>query len=100
MNGLGAMRKPISRNGPRLAPARNHAIDRFCQDNRVQVCQPQRSLQVKFTQPVAGSNDFVAYVVAMWKVDGTRRLTHRTSAAIRGRNHKSLTLAFCFATKR
>jgi CRISPR/Cas system-associated exonuclease Cas4 (RecB family) len=49
-------------------------LTRFCQDNRVQVCQPRRNLQVKFTRPVAGSNDFVAYVDAIGKLDGKRSL--------------------------
>ena len=49
-------------------------LTRFCQDNRVQVCQPHRNLQVKFTRQVAGSNDFVAYVDAIGSLDGIRCL--------------------------
>src|SRR5579862_173169 len=45
-------------------------LTRFCQDNRVQVRQPQRSLQVKFTRPVGEKNDFVAYIDAIGKLDG------------------------------
>src|ERR1700681_4359370 len=48
-------------------------LTRFCQDNRVQVFQPRRNLQVKFMRPVAGSNDFVAYVDAIGKLDDKRR---------------------------
>ena len=49
-------------------------LTRFCQDNRVQVRQPRRNLQVKFTRPVGEKNDFVAYVDAIGKLDGTRGL--------------------------
>ena len=49
-------------------------LTRFCQDDRIQVRQPQRNLQIKFTRPVAGSNDFVAYIDAIGKLDGKRCL--------------------------
>ena len=49
-------------------------LTRFCQDNRVQVRQPQRNLQIKFTRRVAGSNDFVAYIDAIGNLDGNRCL--------------------------
>jgi PD-(D/E)XK nuclease superfamily len=49
-------------------------LTRFCQDDRVRVCQPQRNLQVKFTRQVAGRNDFVAYIDAIGKLDGKRCL--------------------------
>ena len=35
-------------------------LDRFAQDDRVRIRQPRRNLQVKFTKPLAGQNDFVA----------------------------------------
>ncbi len=46
-------------------------LDRFCQDDRIRIRQPRRSLQIKFTRPVAGNNEFVAYVDAIGKLDGT-----------------------------
>ena len=49
-------------------------LTRFCQDDRVQVPQPQRNLQIKFNRPVAGKNDFVAYIDAIGKLDGKRCL--------------------------
>jgi CRISPR/Cas system-associated exonuclease Cas4 (RecB family) len=49
-------------------------LTRFCQDGRVQVHQPRRNLQVKFTRPIAGSNDFVAYIDAIGKLDDKRCL--------------------------
>lgn len=45
-------------------------LTRFCQDDRVRVGQSRRNLQVKITRPVAGKNDFVAYVDAIGKLDG------------------------------
>ena len=49
-------------------------LTRFCQDDRVQVPQPRRNLQIKFNRPVAGKNDFIAYIDAIGKLDGTRCL--------------------------
>jgi PD-(D/E)XK nuclease superfamily len=46
-------------------------LTRFCQDNRVQVPRPRRNLQVKFTRPVGQTNDFVAYIDAIGKLDGS-----------------------------
>ena len=49
-------------------------LTRFCQDNRVQVLQPKRNLQIKFTRPVGEKNDFVAYIDAIGSLDGERCL--------------------------
>ena len=46
-------------------------LDRFCQDDRIQIRQPHGSLQIKFTRPMAGGNEFVAYIDAIGKLDGT-----------------------------
>jgi hypothetical protein len=46
-------------------------LDRFCQDDRIRIRQPRRSLQVKFTRPLAGNNEFVAYVDAIGKLDAS-----------------------------
>ena len=48
-------------------------LTRFCQDDRIRISQPRRNLQVKFTRPI-GSNDFVAYVDGIGKLDGVRAL--------------------------
>jgi len=45
-------------------------LTRFCQDNRVEVRQPQRNLQIKFARQIAGNNDFVAYIDAIGSLDG------------------------------
>jgi len=49
-------------------------LTRFCQDDRVRIRQPRRNLQIKFTRPVGERNDFVAYIDAIGKLDGTRCL--------------------------
>src|ERR1700746_1490701 len=49
-------------------------LTRFCQDDRVRVCQPRRNLQVKFTRPVSEQSEFVAYIDAIGNLDGTRCL--------------------------
>jgi len=49
-------------------------LERFAQDDRIRVRQPRRNLQVKFTRPVSGSNDFIAYVDALGGFDGVRCL--------------------------
>jgi hypothetical protein len=49
-------------------------LTRFCQDDRVQVPQPRRNLQIKFNRPLTGKNDFVAYIDAIGKLDGKRYL--------------------------
>ena len=46
-------------------------LDRFCQDDRVRIRQPRRNLQIKFTRPIASGNEFVAYIDAIGKLDGT-----------------------------
>ena len=49
-------------------------LTRFCQDDRIEVPQPRRNLQIKFSRAVSGSNDFVAYIDAIGRLDGTRCL--------------------------
>ena len=46
---------------------------RFCQDNRIEIQQPRRNLQIKFTRPI-GRNEFVAYIDGIGKLDGVRCL--------------------------
>jgi CRISPR/Cas system-associated exonuclease Cas4 (RecB family) len=49
-------------------------LDRFCQDDRIQVRQPRRNPQIKFTRPIAKNNDFVAYIDGIGRLDGSRCL--------------------------
>src|SRR5438477_5839912 len=46
-------------------------LDRFCQDDRIRIRQPRHNLQIKFTRPIGGGNEFVAYVDAIGDLDGT-----------------------------
>ena len=46
-------------------------LERFCQDDRIRIRQPRRNLQIRFMRPVSEKNDFVAYVDAIGKLDGT-----------------------------
>jgi len=43
-------------------------LTRFCQHNRVEVPQPRKNLQIKFTRPIA-RNEFISYVDAIGKLD-------------------------------
>jgi PD-(D/E)XK nuclease superfamily protein len=49
-------------------------LGRFAQEDRVRVLRPRRNLQVRFTRPLTGGNDFVAYVDAIGRLDGTKCL--------------------------
>jgi hypothetical protein len=58
-------------------------LDRFAQDDRVRIRQPHRNLQIKFHRPLAGQNDFVAYVDAIGELDGTRCLLEWKAIGLR-----------------
>jgi CRISPR/Cas system-associated exonuclease Cas4 (RecB family) len=49
-------------------------LERFAQDDRVRVRQPNRNLQIKTTRVLSNRNDFVAYIDAIGQLDGKRRL--------------------------
>jgi len=49
-------------------------LDRFCQDDRIRIRQPRRNLQIKFVRPLLDKNEFVAYIDAIGKLDGTGSL--------------------------
>ncbi len=49
-------------------------LTRFCQDGRVQIRQPRRNLQIKFTRSLSDKNDFVAYIDAIGILGGKRCL--------------------------
>src|ERR1700693_2166693 len=49
-------------------------LTRFCQDDRVQVPQPRRNLQIKFNRPVTERNDVAAYTDAIGRLAGKRCL--------------------------
>jgi hypothetical protein len=49
-------------------------LDRFAQEDRVRVPRPRRNQQIKFIRAIPGGNDFVAYIDAIGRVDGTECL--------------------------
>src|ERR1700680_1424502 len=61
-------------NWDRMLQSGVQLLDRFAQDDRIRIRQPRRNLQVKFSKPLAGQNDFVAYVDAVGELDGIRCL--------------------------
>ena len=67
----------------RTAQSGVQLLDRFAQDNRIRIRQPRRNLQVKFSKPLAGQNDFVAYVDAVGELDGTHCLLEWKTTASR-----------------
>src|SRR5437870_564427 len=66
-------------------------LDRFCQDDRVRVRQPRRNLQT--TRGVCEKNDFVAYVDAIGRLDGTRCLLEWKTTSSRYPEHPDGLLA-------
>jgi len=47
-----------------------HLLQKFAQDDRVQIPQPNKDLQVKLMRSLPGDNEFVAYIDALGKLDG------------------------------
>ena len=49
-------------------------LERFAQEDRVRIQRATEQLQVKFTKSISAGNDFVAYIDAIGKLDGSRCL--------------------------
>jgi hypothetical protein len=49
-------------------------LEQFGRDNRIRIRQANRNLQKKIIRSLPSGNEFVAYVDAIGKLDGTRRL--------------------------
>src|SRR4029077_7874460 len=47
-------------------------LERFAQDDRVQIRCPKRNLQVKCTRSLPRGSEFVSYVDAIGELDGTK----------------------------
>src|ERR1700686_5294822 len=45
-------------------------LERLAQDNRIQISQPPKNMQVKLTRSLSDDNDFVAYLDAIGTLDG------------------------------
>ena len=51
-----------------------HLLERFAQDDRIHIPQPQQNLQIKITKSLSTDNEFVAYIDAIGDLDGQRCL--------------------------
>jgi hypothetical protein len=58
-------------------------LDRFAQDDRVRIPQPNKNLQVPFTRRLSRGNNFVAYIDAIGHLDGTASLLEWKTASAR-----------------
>jgi len=47
-----------------------HLLQKFAQDDRVQVLNPRENLQVKLLRTLPGNNEFVSYIDALGMLDG------------------------------
>jgi hypothetical protein len=60
-----------------------HLLQRFVQDDRVRVRNPQENLQMKILRSLAGGSEFVAYLDAVGEIDGARCLIDWKTTASR-----------------
>jgi PD-(D/E)XK nuclease superfamily len=60
-----------------------HLLQRFVQDDRVRVGNPQAHLQMKILRSLAGGSEFVAYLDAVGEIDGARCLIDWKTTASR-----------------
>src|SRR6202041_2838129 len=49
-----------------------HLLERFAQDDRVQIRRPKQNLQVKLTNALPSGSSFVSYIDAIGELDGTK----------------------------
>ena len=47
-------------------------LERLAQDNRIEIHQPGRKMQIKLVRSLPNGNDFVAYLDAIGELDGNR----------------------------
>jgi hypothetical protein len=67
-----ALRYSKADNWDRMLQQGIQLLERFCQDGRVRVRQPQRNLQIKLVRSLSQQNEFVAYVDGIGFLDATR----------------------------
>ncbi|MGB9431819.1 MAG: PD-(D/E)XK nuclease family protein [Candidatus Acidiferrum sp.] len=60
-----------------------HLLERFAQDNRIRIPQPQENLQLKVVRDLPNANQFVAYIDAIGELDGLRCLMDWKTTTIR-----------------
>lgn len=68
-------------------------LERFAQDTRVSVDNPETNLQVKYIQPLSPINNFVSYIDAIGNVDGRRCLIDWKTTGSRFAEHPDRVLA-------
>jgi hypothetical protein len=51
-----------------------HLLQKFAQDDRVKIHDPEQNLQVKMTRAIPGGNEFVSYIDAVGRLDGKQCL--------------------------
>jgi len=51
-----------------------HLLQRFAQDERIRIRQPQKNIQVKVLRSLSGGHEFVSYLDAIGTLDGMRRI--------------------------
>ncbi len=49
-------------------------LEQFVRDDRIRICQPKQNLQKKLVRALPNGHEFVAYVDAIGRLDGKRRL--------------------------
>ena len=58
-------------------------LERLAQEDRIEISQPSRNMQVKLVRSLPNGNDFVAYIDAIGKLDGIRCLLEWKTTASR-----------------
>ena len=51
-----------------------HLLERFAQDNRIRIPNPQHDLQLKVVRELPSGNEFISYIDAIGELDGSRCL--------------------------
>ena len=51
-----------------------HLLERFAQDNRIRIPNPQQDLQLKVVRELPSGNEFISYIDAIGELDGSRCL--------------------------
>jgi len=70
---LSAIRPLSSKRGEtwdRVVHQGVHLLERFAQDDRVRIPQPQQNLQIKVVRALPNASQFVAYIDAIGELDG------------------------------
>ena len=60
-----------------------HLLQKFVQDDRIRIHNPESDLQVKLVRELPGNNEFIAYIDALGELDGKRCLIDWKTTASR-----------------